>query len=78
MLEVPVAELLVDENDPLSRPVMERAQLLRVMKTAQSILEKANTPGLQRLGQMLVDQLTQIMPDSKALAPGIQSVNAAV
>jgi transcriptional regulator with XRE-family HTH domain len=69
VLEVPVGELLVDENDPLSRPVMERAHLLRVMKTAQSILEKANTPALKRLGQMLVEQLTQIMPELEGVSP---------
>jgi transcriptional regulator with XRE-family HTH domain len=69
VLEVPVSELLVEENDPLSRPVMERAHLLRVMKTAQSIVEKANTPALCRLGQMLVEQLTQIMPELEGVSP---------
>jgi transcriptional regulator with XRE-family HTH domain len=69
VLEVPVAELLVEEHDPLSRPVMERAHMLRVMKTAQSILEKANTPGLRRLSQMLIEQLTQIMPELEGVSP---------
>lgn len=40
-LEVPFADLLV-ENDSLSRPVQERAQLLKIMKTAVSIKKMSN------------------------------------
>src|SRR5690349_16725502 len=39
-LEVPVADLLVDAGAPLSAPVMERARLVRVMKTVAAIMEK--------------------------------------
>jgi transcriptional regulator with XRE-family HTH domain len=63
VLDVPVSELLVESNDPLSRPVMERAQMVRIMKTAQALQEKANTPALQRMSQMLIDQLVQLMPE---------------
>src|SRR5262245_64344461 len=38
-LDVPVAELLVDEDEPLSRPVRERAAMLKIMKTARSLVE---------------------------------------
>src|SRR4030042_6094812 len=41
VLDVPVAELLVDADDPLSAPVMKRAQLVRVMKTVLAIIEEA-------------------------------------
>src|SRR3954453_22803443 len=40
-LEVPVSELLVDSEEPLSRPVRERAAMVKVMKTARSLLETA-------------------------------------
>ena len=68
-LEVPLAELLVESNEPLSRPVMERAHMVRVMKTAQSILEKGSSPAIRRLAQMLVEQLTQIMPELAGVSP---------
>ena len=36
-LEVPVADLLVDSDAPLSPPVLQRARLIRLMKTAAAI-----------------------------------------
>ena len=38
-LDVPVAELLVESEDALSQPLLQRAQLVRLMKTALAILE---------------------------------------
>lgn len=69
VLEVPVTELLVDCNAPLSPPVMERARMVKVMKTVAAIAEKANTPSLKRLLQMLCDQLLEIMPELTDVAP---------
>ncbi len=63
VLEVPVADLLVDPGMPLSRPVMERATLLRIMKTAVSILERSKSVGMRRMAQTLVDQLIEVMPE---------------
>ena len=34
VLDVPLAELVEESDLPLSRPVMERAQMVRIMKTA--------------------------------------------
>lgn len=62
-LEVPVVDLLEDPGTPLSRPVMERAKMLRVMKTAMSLLDGADSDPIQRMAQMLVEQLTEIMPE---------------
>jgi len=62
-LEVPVADLLVESSEPLSRPVMERAKMLRVMKTAQAILEKGESAPIKRMAQMLVEQLVELMPE---------------
>ena len=38
VLDVPVSELLVETEEPLSTPVLKRAQLVRIMKTAAAIL----------------------------------------
>lgn len=69
VLEVPVAELLVESNAPLSAPVMERARLVRVMKTVAAIMEKADSLPIQRLAQTLVDQLVEIMPELQGVNP---------
>jgi len=69
VLDVPVTELLSDAEEPLSRPVMERARMVRVMKTAQALLEKAPTPPVKRMAQMLVEQLTEVMPELATVSP---------
>ncbi len=62
-LEVPVTELLVEPGDPLSPPVLERAQLVRVMKTVLSILEETEQEPIRRMAQTLVAQLADMMPE---------------
>ena len=52
-LEVPVSELLVDSDSPLSEPVLTRARLLRVMKTVRAIKESASAAPIQRFATML-------------------------
>jgi hypothetical protein len=47
VFDVPVEELLVEPGTSLSQPVMERARLLRLMKTATSILESSRSPGIK-------------------------------
>ncbi len=69
VLDVPIAELLVDSESPLSPPVMERARMVKVMKTVAAIVEKANTPPMKRLVQMLCNQLLEIMPELADVAP---------
>jgi transcriptional regulator with XRE-family HTH domain len=69
VLETPVAELLSDEHEPLSMPVMKRAQLLRITKTAAAILERAHQPAVQRMAQMLIEQLCEIMPELAHVGP---------
>lgn len=63
VLEVPLVDLLNDVDSPLSRPVMERAQMVRLMKTAAAIAEQADSDGVQRLAKMLTDQLVSMMPE---------------
>lgn len=68
-LEVPVANLLVDDDDGLADPIMKRARLVRLMKTAAAILEKAESDSQMRLAQMLVEQLVEIMPELREVSP---------
>jgi transcriptional regulator with XRE-family HTH domain len=63
VLEVPLADLLVDSSGPLSTPVSERARMLRVMKTAKALAESAHEPSVQRLATMLINQLVDVMPE---------------
>ena len=67
-LGVPVAELLIDD-DSLSPPIMRRAQILRLMKTAAAIRERAGSAPIQRMAQMLVEQILEIMPELKDVTP---------
>ena len=68
-MDVPVAELLVEAEDPLSTPVLQRAQLVRVMKTAQAILAQAKQVRVRRLAQTMVDQLIELMPELAEVGP---------
>ena len=69
VLDVPVSELLVESDEILSAPVLERARLLRVMKTAATILEKADSPRVRRLSETLIKQLVEIMPELEGIGP---------
>lgn len=63
VLEVPLADLLVDSTGPLSTPVSQRARMLRVMKTAKALSESSHEPAVQRLAAMLINQLVELMPE---------------
>lgn len=63
ILDVPIANLLVDEYDPLSQPVLKRAQMVRLVKTAATLMGKSECGPSVRLAQMLIDQLIEMMPD---------------
>lgn len=65
VLEVPLAELLIDSEAPLSSPVQDRARLVRVMKTVGAILEKTKDPCVRRMAQNLSDMLVEMMPELK-------------
>jgi len=63
LLDVPVEDLLLDPQASLSRPVMARAQLVRLMKTASAMLEQSESPGLRRMIETMIEQLVEIMPE---------------
>lgn len=68
-LGVPVAELLVDGDGTLSPPVLKRAKVLRLMKTAAAIRERAGSAPIQRMAQMLVEQILDLMPELEDVSP---------
>jgi transcriptional regulator with XRE-family HTH domain len=62
-LDVPLQDLLIDLDAPLSSPVMSRAKLVRVMKTIRAIQESTREVGTQRLATVLIDLLIEAMPE---------------
>lgn len=69
-LEVPISDLFVETDAALSRPVLERARLVRMMKTAAALEERAgNNLAIKRLAKMLMEQLCEIMPELKDVGP---------
>ena len=68
-LGVPVAELLVEQDEAFSQPVLKRSRMLRLMKTAKSIQELATQPRVRRMTQNLIDQLLEIMPELQDAGP---------
>ena len=62
-LDVPMSELLVEPAETLSPPIMERARMVRLMKTAAALMERAPSPAVHRMANMLVEQLLEIMPE---------------
>ena len=68
VLNLPVAELVEEPSDSLSKPLVHRARLTRVMKTAMAILEQTGDQQTKRLAQTLVDQLIEIMPELRGIS----------
>ena len=69
VLDVPVGDLLIDGDAPLAPAVAQRAHLVRLMKTALSILERSERSSVRRLAQTMVNQLTDIMPELEGVSP---------
>ena len=61
-LDVPLADLLVETDGPLSAPNMGRARLSRIMQTVRALKEKATSSSIQRFATMLEQQLVELMP----------------
>jgi transcriptional regulator with XRE-family HTH domain len=69
VLEVPVAELLVEGEGQLSGPVLERSRMVKLMKTAAAIRERSQDPAISRMVSMLVEQILEIMPELADVTP---------
>lgn len=68
-LDVPLIELLQEPDIGLSPGTMQRAQMVRVMKSAKYILRQATQAPMKRMAQSLVDQLIEVMPELRDIDP---------
>jgi transcriptional regulator with XRE-family HTH domain len=69
VLEVPVAELLVEGEGQLSGPVLERSRMVKLMKTVAAIRERTEGQPVGRMVTMLVEQILEIMPELADVTP---------
>ena len=69
VLDVPVAELLVEGDGQLSGPVLERARMVKLMKTAAAIRERTGGTPVGRMVTMLITQILEIMPELENVTP---------
>ena len=69
VLEVPVAELLVEGDGQLSGPVLERSRMVTLMKTAAAIRERTEGQPVGRMVTMLIEQILEIMPELSDVTP---------
>ena len=63
VLDVPIAELLVEPSDGYSPSILARSQLVRLMKTIRTILAKTKQDSVRSLAQTMVNELVEIMPE---------------
>jgi transcriptional regulator with XRE-family HTH domain len=68
-LDVPIAELLVEASDSLASPLLERSQLVRLMKTVLTVRSHAKQKSIQGMAQTIADQLINLMPELANIAP---------
>ena len=63
VLSVPVSELVIDADVALSEPIRQRACLLRIAKTANTIRKKSHDESMRALADTLITQLAEIVPE---------------
>ena len=68
-LGVPVQDLLVECEEPLSAPVLQMSRMIRLAKTVATIQERSESTPINRLADMLMGQLTEIMPELADVGP---------
>ncbi len=68
-LEVPVAELLVEAEDALASPILERSRLVRLMKTVLAIRDRSKQESIRRMAETMIGQLVEIMPELAGVGP---------
>jgi len=69
VLDVPVAELLVEGDGQLSGPVLERSRMVKLMKTAAAIRERTSGTPVGKIVTMLIEQILEIMPELEDVTP---------
>jgi transcriptional regulator with XRE-family HTH domain len=68
VLEVPMSEIFSESEDALSKPLLRRAQLVRLMKTALALIEQADCDGTRELAQQMVAVLVKVMPELQGIS----------
>jgi transcriptional regulator with XRE-family HTH domain len=68
-LGVPVQDLLVECEEPLSAPVLQLSRMIRLAKTVATIQERSENTSVNRLADMLMGQLVEIMPELSEVGP---------
>jgi hypothetical protein len=68
-LRVPIGELLAEPEEGLAPPVLKRARMVRLMKTASAIFHWSRQKSIRRLAQMLMEQLVELMPELAEVGP---------
>ena len=70
VLDAPVAELLVETDEALASPILQRSRLVRLMKTVFGIRAQAKQESIRRMAETMANQLVEIMPErSSTSAP---------
>jgi transcriptional regulator with XRE-family HTH domain len=67
MLDVPVSDLLVEPSAGLSPGILERARMIRIMKTVAAIKQELKGESVQQLVATLESQLLEIMPEMQGV-----------
>lgn len=62
-LDVPLTDLLVDNDAPVANPVIARAKWLKLMKTVKALLESSPNDSITRMARMLESQVLEVMPE---------------
>lgn len=67
-LDVPIGELLLEPNESLAPGVLDRARMLRVMKTVQALRSHLRSPQQKNLADALVRLLVDLMPELETVS----------
>ena len=67
-LDVPVTSLIEEPESTLENPVKKRAAMVRIMRSAMSIHNEAESDKMSALAETLVSQLVELMPELDGLA----------
>jgi len=66
-LRVPISELVVDAEEALEEKVRLRAALLRLTRTAKTILREAPKGPVRNLANTMLQQIYEVMPEAEAM-----------
>ena len=68
-LRVPVSELVIDAEEALEEKIRLRAALLRLTRTAKTILREQPEGKVADLAQTMLNQIYEVMPEAEAMGP---------